>query len=328
MKETFSDGEDHCLDWLSDYSVQKTLLYAVPLSIVFVTWVSKTILRILTRLEGYQSKPEEIYASAVNMFIMAFINSGLTLQLVYFQWAPVDVPLLLGEYEQFTLEWYQEIGSTIVITIVLMVFSPHLANLAFQLLYAIKRCWDRSCTCNEKRTRKLVQEDYEKVNIGSEFMLEFRYANMLTVLSVTFLYSGGMPLLYPVAACFFFLTYWTDKCLLLKCHRRPIQFDSYLALNTLTIFKYIFMLHIAGFLLMFGRTPIFNNKLWRADDYTTIYFRNKEGEFTLFSFYFWLIMLILGVFLLWACPVKNCIRCVKHCCWSKFQEKVLRMSYD
>lgn len=65
------------------------------------------------------------------MFIIAFINSGLTLQLVYFRWLPVEVPLLLNKYDQFTLEWYQEIGSTIVITIVLMVFSPHVANIGF-----------------------------------------------------------------------------------------------------------------------------------------------------------------------------------------------------
>lgn len=53
-------------------------------------------------------------------------------------------------------------------------------------------------------------------------MLEFRYSNMLTVLAVAFLYSGGMPFLYPVAAMFFFTTFWTDKYLLLNHYRRPI----------------------------------------------------------------------------------------------------------
>ena len=84
LSEEFSDGEKYCLDWLQDYSVEKTLLYGVPFSILFVNWLSKTILRLMTRLEGYQSKPEEVYASAINMYIMAFINAGLTIQLVYF----------------------------------------------------------------------------------------------------------------------------------------------------------------------------------------------------------------------------------------------------
>ena len=34
-------------------------------------------------------------------------------------------------------------------------------------------------------------------------MLEFRYSNMLIVLAVTFFYSSGMPILYPIAALFF-----------------------------------------------------------------------------------------------------------------------------
>ena len=53
LSEPFSDGKEHCKDWLKNYSVQKTLLFSVPLSIVAVTWVSKTVLRLLTRLEGH-----------------------------------------------------------------------------------------------------------------------------------------------------------------------------------------------------------------------------------------------------------------------------------
>ena len=79
----------------------------MPFSILFVNWVSKTVLRLLTRLEGYQSKPEEVYASAINMYVMAFINAGLTIQLVYFKWMPgYNLPLLLNKYDTFSQEWY------------------------------------------------------------------------------------------------------------------------------------------------------------------------------------------------------------------------------
>lgn len=42
-----------------------------------------------------------------------------------------DLPLLLEEYEEFTLDWYTEIGATVVITLMLMVLTPHLSNLGF-----------------------------------------------------------------------------------------------------------------------------------------------------------------------------------------------------
>ena len=83
-------------------------------------------------MNGYQSKPEEVHASAINMFLMSFINTGIVIQLVYFDWAPsINFPLLLAEYKEFSQQWYEEIGTTIVITLMLMVLTPHLSNAAF-----------------------------------------------------------------------------------------------------------------------------------------------------------------------------------------------------
>ena len=79
LKEPFEDGEDHCWDWFKSYSLSKGLLYFVPFCILIVNWISKTFLRIITQFYGYQSKPEEVYASAVNMFGLAFINTGLVI---------------------------------------------------------------------------------------------------------------------------------------------------------------------------------------------------------------------------------------------------------
>ena len=82
-------------------------MYLVPFCIVFVNWISKTILRIMTRYYGYQSVPEEVYASTINMFMMAFVNSGVVIQLVYFEWLPnTEFPLLLAEFDEFSQEWY------------------------------------------------------------------------------------------------------------------------------------------------------------------------------------------------------------------------------
>ena len=67
------------------------------------------------------------------------------------------------------------------------------------------------------------------MNLGSEFDIEARYSNILVVMGVTFLYSGGMPILYASAGLFFFVTYWVDKCLLLRCYRKPIKFNNYIA---------------------------------------------------------------------------------------------------
>ena len=220
-----SDGKRHCKDWLSNYNQSFVLVYGVPLIIVFINWVSKTILRIMTRFEKNQNKPREVYASAINMFMLQFINSGIIILLVNFRltdktftsWFPI--PILEGKYQKFTADWYTEIAPTICITLILMCLSPHGANLTVQLLYATRRCYDRRFTLNSKKTRQILQQDYESLNVGNEFMMEFRYANMLGILSVTFFYSSGIPLLYPIACLFFIVTYWIDKFLLFRCYK-------------------------------------------------------------------------------------------------------------
>lgn len=103
-----------------------------------------------------------------------------------------------------------------------MALSTPFSNLAFGVMGAFVRCIDRGCSCDSKRTRQLTQGDYEDKNTGPEFVFDFRYSSLLVVLMLAFLYGGGLPVMYPMAALYFFLTYWIDKCLVFKCYKRPV----------------------------------------------------------------------------------------------------------
>lgn len=134
--------------------------------------------------------------------------------------------------------------------------STHITNFAFELMYLTLRFWDRKCSCDTKKTRKLIQEDYEDLNTGNRFEIESRYASLLFVLGVTFLYSSGMPILYPIAAAFFFVGYWIDKMLLLKFYRKPIHYDGHLSKKTLGWHKFILLMHVLGGTLMYANSSI------------------------------------------------------------------------
>jgi hypothetical protein len=94
---------------------------------------------------------------------------------------------------------------------IISVFTPNIGNYFALFMDGMARCWDRRCTCNKRRTRKLLQEDYEEINTGSEFELDDRYTQFLTLLFMAFMYSSGIPILYPIAFLAFFITYWCDK---------------------------------------------------------------------------------------------------------------------
>lgn len=85
--------------------------------------------------------------------------------------------------------------------------------------------------------------------------MDFKYANLITVLYVTMLYGSGIPILYFVAAIFF-ITYWVDKILIFYYYRKPELLDHSLAIETLKWFKYAIVLHVIGGILMYSNSAI------------------------------------------------------------------------
>lgn len=259
MEYKFDNGESYCEEWLPMFVLDNVMIILVPLVIIVVNFISKTILRRMTRFEKRQSKPQEVYASAFNMFVLSFLNSGVVVLLINLKVESMSghsLPILKGDYTKFSAEWYRLVGSTISITVIFMTLMPHAANISMQVLFCIKRCWDRRCTYNLHKSRKLIQQDYEDVNTGNEFMLEFRYSNILAILAVIFMYSSSMPILYCFGVFYFFITYWIDKVLLFHYYKKPVMFDSFIARKSLNWFKYILLLHCIGFVVMFSNSEI------------------------------------------------------------------------
>ena len=93
-----------------------------------------------------------------------------------------------------------------------------------------------------------------------EFELSGNYSCYLLVVGVTFLYSAGMPVLYPIAALFFIITYWVDKLMLIRFCRQPPVYDSYLARYSLSWYKFILLMHVAAGVFMFSNSSLCPSK--------------------------------------------------------------------
>jgi hypothetical protein len=52
--------------------------------------------------------------------------------------------------------------------------------------FALLKCFDRSCTLNKRKSKKLVQEDYENLYTGSVFDLDYRLAQVVVIVWHTF----------------------------------------------------------------------------------------------------------------------------------------------
>ena len=85
MDFKFEDGEKYCEQWLPIYILDNIMIILVPFIIIVINFISKRILMRMTRFEKRQSKPQEVYASAFNMFVLSFLNSGIIILLINFR---------------------------------------------------------------------------------------------------------------------------------------------------------------------------------------------------------------------------------------------------
>ncbi len=58
-----------------------------------------------------------------------------------------------------------------------------------------------------------MQEDYEAIYMGPEFLFEVRYSQIMTFFYITMIYSSGIPVLYIISFMQFLMMYWVDKYL-------------------------------------------------------------------------------------------------------------------
>jgi len=202
---------------------------------------SKKLLRLFSTWERRHSIPEQKVAAINSMALLNIINIGFVMFLINVKLIPIP-GFLEGEMSA-TPEFFTKIGDKIVITMFIMLFSIHGSNLAYAGCCDLKRKYDRDFGPDDSRTKTLTQIDYEDMNTGIEFSIDYRYASLLTWLFVVIVYGMGMPILYPLGALNFLIGYWVDKYLLLNHYRSPPMFSHYMALNVLAWFKWALFWH-------------------------------------------------------------------------------------
>jgi len=94
--------------------------------------------------------------------------------------------IFVGDYTDFSVDWYRKIGATLSMTMLIGVISPHVAKVAMPLFVGLRRCMDRGCRFSylpntdkgetDLRTKKVLQQDVENLYIGEEIASFYVYA--------------------------------------------------------------------------------------------------------------------------------------------------------
>ena len=71
----------------------------------------------LAAFEKHQSYPTRTYKTAVYMMVSTLLSTGAVILIVNFKIeTKLPIPILQGNFKEFSVEWYNFVGSTICAT--------------------------------------------------------------------------------------------------------------------------------------------------------------------------------------------------------------------
>jgi hypothetical protein len=251
LQYKFEDPQDHDQEkWCSGiaYGFLKVTLLRIVVAIVVVgvNVSAKSILRGLKDFEKRSSYSAISTSMTFKLFLVQVVNAGLLILLMNGYIRNFNnsssISFLNGKYSDFTIDWYGDVGKSLIGTMILYMFGVH--GLKFALLFYTKlRRWqDTHFTGDTRLTYQVSQEQLNRLYIGTEFVIEVRYATVLTICFVCIAYASTMPIMYLVASVAFTLHYWIDKYFFLRVNRIPRAVSPTLALHVTRTF------YVAGFI--------------------------------------------------------------------------------
>lgn len=259
------DQGTHCEQWFTTYLIVLTVVGAVAGMIILGNVAVEGAVTFGAAMTRPINEQRILFNAIKAISWVQFINLGCVLLMINVSITIADgafaLPggLLQGDYEDFTCMWYVNVGTQIILAMVLEVGAPHFLPAWQRTLYGCRRSWDRGCSCDRRRSKKLIQSDYEELYIGPEFALNARFAQIVAVIWVTFMYSPALPVLFPLAAVNFTLIFWVDKYLLLRFYRTPKNYDEQAIQHTLGQLKYAFLFHFVIGALVYSNRRILSS---------------------------------------------------------------------
>lgn len=172
-----------------------------------------------------------------NVFLMSFINTAILIIVAQNCFVASQEryeannkrDIFIGMFVEFDVQWYLSLGPVVIFAQACMLVFPHLF-IVFESMYAgLLRCYDRKGSFNTKKTRCIIQDDYEKIYTGPEFVLEVRYAQIIFTIFVTFTFSSGMPVMYIFNFFIIMVQYWVDKYLIFNYYRKTLRYTRHIS---------------------------------------------------------------------------------------------------
>ena len=215
--------------------------------------------RITLKFERHHSTSNAQASEAARLYVGSMVNMGLVLTLAgalsdqSFAW----LRSLLGaetdedsqQYSDFANGWYGEIGTALVTTMLCNMVIPPLVPFLTWGLSRVRRL----------ATRPSTQQQLNDLMVGPEFRFDFRLASAFTTATIALIYGAGLPILFPIAALTFFITFWTDRAGLVFLYRSPGRISPMIVNQFVSTAPYLVFIHVAVGIWMLSSSELFGS---------------------------------------------------------------------
>ena len=108
-------------------------------------------------------------------------------------------------------------------------------------------------------TKKSQIFEYVDLYAGPEYIVHYKFSQVLNISFVTMMYGLGLPMLFPIAFFSLFVIYCTERYQLAYTYRMPPVMDDKMTKNALELLSYTPLLFLVNSYWMLSNRQMFDN---------------------------------------------------------------------
>ena len=190
---------------------------------------------------GMDKLSMQVRSIMTSIFVISFINTAIILLLTNanLDYSVLSFIPLKNQYPDIDMNWYIEVGPSLVQTMLICAVYPPLEFFGFYGILALTRYMDSGWYCcrREKKTKKVTQQQYVNLYGGPTYAIHFKYSSIMVQVFVSFFYGLFLPVLFPICLFGLINMYVTERMCMAYYYKQPPMYDEKLNKRAIGLLK-------------------------------------------------------------------------------------------
>lgn len=266
--------DSYCKSYLQDTINSQVLMYFASFIVLVVNALITYIFKIYVMYEKHHTSDGQGISIFFRLFVLKYINTACVFLINNNNVILRSIfNIHISSAPSFTAKWYNSVGVTIILVQLGDIITGNLDGIIKCITY-----YSRRYRAFNNPESLLTQEQLNKQFVGPEFEFAFNYAQIMATLFVTLTFSTGIPLLYPIAAANFCLSYWIEKFLFINVYKIPPHFNTVVGRRASGLIPIAILIHIAVAIWMLSNKSIFTDEIATNNESLAEYYYSSSSS--------------------------------------------------